>query len=184
MNSAITSDELHATKCELASEVLRSFGTLRLQVTGWSMLPTVWPGDTLIIERVQSDTVSDGDIVLFGRDGRLFAHRLVSHCWKSANVLVRGDAMPALDPPVSESDLLGRVSFIMRDRKRIQPSRRLRFFERALAALVQHSDFAGLAVVHFQRMRQPSQIESQPPDSDGQVIPGSNATGSSFPCQS
>ena len=31
----------------LASEVLRSSGSLHLRVTGWSMLPTVWPGDTL-----------------------------------------------------------------------------------------------------------------------------------------
>ena len=44
-------------KCELAAEVLRSFGTLRFAATGWSMLPSVWPGETLVVERVQPDEV-------------------------------------------------------------------------------------------------------------------------------
>ena len=68
----------YALKCELAGEVLRSSGTLRLRAMGWSMLPTVWPGDTLVIERIHSDAVSEGDIVLFGRDRRVFAHRVVA----------------------------------------------------------------------------------------------------------
>ena len=60
-------DPAHLLKCELAREVLRSSGTLRLRVTGWSMLPTVMPGDTLIVDRAGGG-VSRGDIVLFARD--------------------------------------------------------------------------------------------------------------------
>ena len=71
-------DDAHAVKCELAGEVLRASGRVRLQVTGWSMLPSVWPGDTLVIESVASDAVSEGDIVLFSRERRLFAHRVVT----------------------------------------------------------------------------------------------------------
>jgi signal peptidase I len=150
-------DETHALKCELAGEVLRSSGTLRLRVTGWSMLPTVWPGDTLIIERVSSDAVSAGDIVLFGRDRRLFAHRVVTRGQaQNAQFLTRGDAMPASDPPVSESDLLGRVSFILRNGKCIEPSRSLRFSERAVAGLVQHSTFAARVVVGVHGLRKSS----------------------------
>jgi hypothetical protein len=37
--------------CELVAEVLRSFGTIRFAATGWSMLPSLWPGDTLMVER-------------------------------------------------------------------------------------------------------------------------------------
>ena len=58
-------------KCELAAEVLRSFGTLRFAATGWSMLPFVWHGETLVVERVQPDQVHIGDLVLVGREGRL-----------------------------------------------------------------------------------------------------------------
>ena len=42
-------------KCELAAEVLRSFGTLRFAATGWSMLPSVWPGETLVVDRIEPD---------------------------------------------------------------------------------------------------------------------------------
>ena len=70
-------DAAHSVKCDLAGEVLRSSGRLRLRVTGWSMLPTVMPGDTLIVERVSGE-VSRGEIVLFSRNQRLFAHRVVS----------------------------------------------------------------------------------------------------------
>jgi len=37
--------------CELAAEVLRSSGRLRLRATGTSMLPAVWPGDVLSVCR-------------------------------------------------------------------------------------------------------------------------------------
>src|ERR1700731_603868 len=127
MNSPATFSERDAAKCELAAESLRSSGSLRLRVTGRSMLPTLWPGDTLIIERVQSAAVSDGDIVLFARNRRLFAHRLVNHgsMLSAGTVLTRGDAVPSADPPLLESDLLGKVCVILRKNKRIEPRRSL-----------------------------------------------------------
>ena len=50
----VRADQGHALKCELAAESLRLSGRLRLRVTGWSMLPTICPGDTLIIERADA----------------------------------------------------------------------------------------------------------------------------------
>jgi signal peptidase I len=142
-------DDAHSLKCELAGEVLRSSGTLRLKVMGWSMLPSVWPGDTLVIERANSNTVSEGDIVLFGRDRRLFAHRVVTKSIYDGNerVVTRGDAMPAPDSPVSQDELLGKVSFILRNGRCIEPSKTLGFSERAVAALVQRSEIAARVVV-------------------------------------
>jgi signal peptidase I len=150
--------DLNALKCELADEILRSSGSLRLRVTGWSMLPTVMPGDTLLIERIDSDAVAEGDIVLYGRDRRFFVHRVVTKCQsQKAEFVTRGDAMPAPDPPVPESDLLGRVSFILRNGKCIEPRRTLRLPERAVAAVVQRSTFAARVVVGVHGMRQNSQ---------------------------
>ena len=63
--------------CELAAEVLRSSGKLRFRATGVSMLPTVWPGDVLLVHRPHALPVLPGDIVLFARAGRLVAHRVV-----------------------------------------------------------------------------------------------------------
>jgi signal peptidase I len=153
------SNDTHALKCELAAETLRSSGSLRIQVTGWSMVPTVWPGDTLIIDRTDHGSFSEGDIVLVGRDRRLIAHRLVakSEAGDSA-VLTRGDSMPAPDRLVDQDKVLGKVSFILRNGKRIEPRRTLRISERALATLVQRSEIATrvIAEVHnFRRSTQP-----------------------------
>ena len=154
--------DVNALKCELAGEVLRSSGTLRLQVTGWSMLPAVLPGDTLVIEHIHSDAISPGDIVLFGRDRRFFVHRVVAgNQPKSDAVLTRGDALPATDPPVPASDLLGRVSLILRNGKYFQPRRSLRLSERAVAALVRRSDFAARVIVGVHGIRASSQRQSQ-----------------------
>jgi len=148
----IMMSESDAIKCELAAEVLRSSGTLRLRVTGWSMLPTVWPGDTLLIERVDPKAVPEGDIVLFGRDRRLFAHRVLKN--ERSVLVTRGDSMRTPDSPVDETEFLGRVSSIVRNGKWIKPRRTLRVQKRAIAALVQRSELAARVVVSVHRLFQ------------------------------
>lgn len=147
-------DESHALKCEMASEVLRSSGTLRLRVTGWSMLPAVWPGDTLIVERVDSSEVAAGDIVLFGRERRLFAHRVVNN--HGSTILTHGDSMRMPDSPVTEDEFLGRVSSIVRNGRCIKPRSALGVGERAIASLVQHSEVAARVVVSVRGLLQTS----------------------------
>jgi signal peptidase I len=137
----------HALQCELAGEVLRSSGTLRLGVTGWSMLPTLWPGDTLIVEQTRSDAVVPGDIVLFARDRRFFVHRVIAKNSADQEIQTGGDAMPQMDPPVSNRELLGRVVSIVRNGKRIEPSRKRNVASRSVAALVRHSPVAAQVAV-------------------------------------
>jgi signal peptidase I len=148
--------EAHALKCELAAEALRSSGTLKLQVTGWSMLPSIWPGDTLMVESVDRHAVSEGDMVLFARDRRLFAHRVVANHSGDGRLLTRGDAMPAPDLPISDGELLGKVSRILRNGRWHEPSRRLRFTERAVAALVRGSEIGARVVVGLHGVQQAS----------------------------
>jgi signal peptidase I len=149
----------HALKCEMASEVLRSSGKLRLGVMGWSMLPTVMPGDTLVIDRVEDNAVSEGDIVLFEREGRLCAHRVVSkNILASFGIVTRGDAMPHADPPVNKHEFLGRVSYVIRNEKYVEVSRSMSLAERAIAALVRRSETAARVVVSVHGMRQTSQV--------------------------
>src|SRR5579885_1120567 len=102
--------ESHSLRCELATEVLQTSGKLILQVTGWSMLPTIFPGDTLIVERCSASSTREGDIVLVSRDGRLIVHRLLGKTCeanRSSSIHTRGDSMPTVDPPVKERQLLG-----------------------------------------------------------------------------
>ncbi|MGH9493624.1 MAG: S24/S26 family peptidase [Candidatus Sulfotelmatobacter sp.] len=149
--------ESHALKCELAGEVLRSSGRLRLRVGGWSMLPSIFPGDTLVIERSECGDVEEGDIVLFSRDRRLFAHRVVKRARPSEpDIVTRGDAMSTADPVVGGKEMLGRVVLIQRNGKSIKPRKRMRIPERAVAALVRNSGVAARVVVGFHGLRQSS----------------------------
>ena len=128
------------------------------------MLPAVWPGDVLVIERATRGDVSKGDIVLFGRDRRLFAHRVVAKSIEDCTILTRGDAMPAPDPVVRENELLGRVSSIIRNGKCIAPSPALHFAERVVASVVRSSVIAARVVVGVHGMQQAAQrqiVQSQ-----------------------
>jgi len=149
-----TSADAAAVKCDLAGEVLRSFGNLRFEATGWSMLPSVWPGDTLMVERVSGDEVRIGDVVLVGRDGRLCAHRVVSSSEDKENPLwiTQGDAMPAPDRPVNESELLGRVSYLIRAGRLIAVRPELSVVKRLTAKIVGRSVPAARALVYLHRV--------------------------------
>lgn len=138
-------DQAHALKCDLALEVLRTSGRLRLRVTGWSMFPAIWPGDTLELERTSRDQLSAGDVVLFGRDRRLFAHRIVES--GDHGVVTRGDAMPQPDPVVAENELLGRVAGIVRNGKLLQPNKSLSLSQRVTAGVARSSGFGSRVVV-------------------------------------
>jgi signal peptidase I len=165
--SAQASGDCHALKCELAGEVLRSYGVLRLCVTGHSMLPTVWPGDTLVIGPLDNPDVSTGDIVLFSNGQRLVAHRVVAKaCGSRDSIETQGDAVPCPDSPVAQDDLMGKVSFILRNGRSIAPSQSLRFSQRAVAGVLRRSNLAARVVVGLHRLRrnsrtQASQVQEQ-----------------------
>jgi len=163
-----------AVKCDLAGEVLRSFGNLRFEATGWSMLPSVWPGDRLMVERVSGDQVHIGDVVLVGRDGRLCAHRVVSRLEDTENPrwITQGDAMAAPDPPVNESELLGRVSHLTRAGRLIAVRAELSAVERLTAKIVGRSVPAARALVYLHRMIQTSERSAaDKPAAEKSVLP-------------
>jgi signal peptidase I len=151
-------NEVHSIKCEMAAEVLRTSGLLRLQVSGWSMLPTICPGDRLIIERSVRAELTEGDIVLVSRDRRLFVHRLLSKGVEGADFQTRGDAMRTPDPPVGGAQVLGRISYILRNGRCIEPQRTLSLPDRVVANFAQRSGIARIIVgIHNLRQNVPSQ---------------------------
>src|ERR1700719_68925 len=99
---------MHIAKCNLAETTLRRFGMLRLRVTGCSMIPSIWPGDILLIQRQEIRQVAPGTIVLFYRQRKLIAHRVISKIDDSENpcVVTRGDSLSSPDSPVTASELL------------------------------------------------------------------------------
>jgi len=141
----------NALKGELAGEILRGFGTLRLQVTGQSMIPSVWPGDILLIHRCAFTEILSGDIVLYAREGRLFAHRVIcaAEDFENPRLVTQGDALPAPDPPVSAEELLGKVLQIFRVGKCGEPATVLTLKKKLAAHAAAHSTLAARLLVRM-----------------------------------
>ena len=137
----------------LAAEVVSSFGQVCLRVNGSSMLPSVWPGDTLTICRTDMATVRPGQIVLFRCNGWLLAHRVVGKVGRRGEqfLITRGDSLSRVDPPVSSEELLGTV--IVRRGRRITPRLHLTFYERALSFILRHSERATNLLVRLHALR-------------------------------
>jgi signal peptidase I len=99
------------TRNNLAVEVLRKTGVLRLSAFGHSMLPALYPGDILTIKRETLSAIQVGDVVLYARAGRFFIHRNLGSVQRGSEMalVTRGDSMPHVDEPVTASELLGKV---------------------------------------------------------------------------
>ncbi len=151
-----------AVKCELAAEVLRSFGTLRFVATGWSMLPSLWPGETIVVEGIGEAKDEErvcvvGDIVLARRESGLCAHRVVAVVGSSEQPrwITQGDALPAPDNrAVEPNELLGRVAYVIRGGKLIELSANLSAAENLIARIVRRSVPAARAFVYLNRLLQ------------------------------
>lgn len=156
--------EEHSLKCEIAAEALRSFGSLRLRVTGHSMLPAIWPGDTLMINHCEISQIVPGNVVLCSRQNRLWAHRFVRIISDvgSPQLITQGDSLPNPDPPISPSELLGRVSEIIRRGQCIRPLAIPAGAARHVANLLRHCSFLSRLLVHLHTERA-SPLEREDP---------------------
>ncbi len=131
-----------AKKQKLVLEVLKSYGRVRIRAFGTSMLPAIWPGDVLGIERTGEGEIRDGDIALFQRRGHLFAHRVlvVRGSGEQLVLLAQGDSIPYADPPFLASELLGRVQVVVRAGNKIPLERRPGVFSHIASWLFRQPD--------------------------------------------
>lgn len=136
------------TRLELAAELLRRGERVSLRVQGASMLPSLFPGDVLTIRRCDPREIVAGDIVFFQYDGRSFAHRVAERMTASTacRLRTRGDALQDCDPPVNESEVLGRVTHVERNGRRLPPPR-LGPVRNLVAQVVRRSNWAARALV-------------------------------------
>jgi hypothetical protein len=142
---------LELLKCQLVVDTLRTFGRIRLQVSGSSMLPAVWPGDILSVCHSEIAHVNLNDIVLSERQGRLCAHRVVDKIGgtDSACLITRGDQLSVNDPPVFAHELLGRVTLIQRNRSHMDPRAGLSRGWRFLSIILSRSALATRLMLHL-----------------------------------
>ncbi len=110
-----------AIKLELATEVLRSSGELRFVASGASMVPAVFPGDILIVRNQPIERARCGDVALWSREGRFYAHRVVrtAKAGERAAIVTRGDALNQDDAPVESDEFLGHVCGVVRRGKHV-----------------------------------------------------------------
>jgi signal peptidase I len=90
---------------------LRSGIEAWIPLAGWSMAPSLRPGDRLRVAPLDGKPAR-GDIVVARRGPRLVTHRLVTLDGRGA--VTRGDACTADDPPIDVAALVGRVVEVRR----------------------------------------------------------------------
>jgi signal peptidase I len=114
-----------AARHALVADVLRRFGRVQVRATGNSMRPAIRPGDILLIVRCPLQRIEPGDVVVFARDARLFAHRLIEKCAgpDGSSMVTRGDSNWDMDLPVTVDQLLGKVIAVERRNTSSSPSR-------------------------------------------------------------
>jgi len=140
-----------AGRLALLIELLARCGEARIAVSGSSMLPSVWPGDVLTIRRCDATELLRGDLAVFTRGGRLFAHRFVGH--DGDRLVTQGDAVPLPDPPVSAAELLGTAVSISRSGKSIAFRTAPGLPARLVAALARRSSGAARLLQRGQALR-------------------------------
>jgi signal peptidase len=128
---------LDAACCDLVADVVRSKGIASLGVTGSSMLPAIRPGDVLTIKRHKQEELQPGEVVLFRRNGRLTAHRILSS--SIDGLLTQGDSLPAMDQPVPAGEVVGLVVKIERNGRTLSPRRS--FGQTCAAAMMRRSEW-------------------------------------------
>ncbi len=142
-------------RLELATELLKSAGQIRSVVRGGSMLPTIFPGDTLEIRQQYFEHATLGDVVLAMNRGHLCTHRVVREEFRANRrvLITRGDSLSFEDPdPVREEEFLGRVEFVIRRGRRFRTEMRHGCVSSAVQAMLQQSSNLRTGVLRFHSM--------------------------------
>jgi signal peptidase I len=90
-----------------------------IPITGRSMLPLIKNGDHVLVVHGCAD-VRCGDVVVFRYEDKLIAHRVLQIYKDIAGhhtFITKGDNAPRCDPPLSSSEIVGRVLSIRRGGK-------------------------------------------------------------------
>lgn len=119
---------------ELIVDLLSRGHAVEFQVHGDSMYPVIRENDTLHVEPVRE--CARGDVVLVLAERGLTAHRVIAK--RGTTLILRGDNAPAADDPIEKSQVLGKVTYVLRGGKKINvwsaAARAAAFLRRGFAA--------------------------------------------------
>lgn len=111
---------------ELLRLFLRHGGLATVRANGGSMDPAIKTGQSVVVEHADPSKIASGDVIVFRRDGLLVAHRVARiEQGPTLKFTTRGDASEE-DPPVEESEIIGRVVGSGRNAARVAFGRAVR----------------------------------------------------------
>lgn len=117
LSDSCSSGDDPCVRVSLAQDSLQRFGRLRFRAMGSSMLPAIAAGDILTFRAATPDELVSGQVVLVKDNGRLVAHRLLSHA--QGLMTTMGDSLRIPDAPFHPSQLLGVLDAHERARRRL-----------------------------------------------------------------
>jgi len=111
----VSADNNSISLQKLTAALLTEKHKVKVRLGGSSMYPYLKDGDMATIEPFDLEKLEIGSVVVFRRNNRWFAHRLLKK--EDGYLLTKGDAVFRKDPPVSHCDYLGLVIGIERNGK-------------------------------------------------------------------
>ena len=149
---------------ELLEETLNRGHSIRFRAPGDSMYPTIRNGDILTVTPIETASITIGDIILYRHKSGVTAHRVIRITKRDAHhsqhsalrpqtsdlspqsyFILRGDAAVVFDDPVSADQILGKVTLVEREGRRIDPYTRrakILFSTRRLASRLRRFVFS------------------------------------------
>jgi signal peptidase I len=120
--SALNADRYADAALDLLHRSLAAGETVRLPVSGTSMLPLLQPGNTVTVIPADPAALRRGDLVVAWQHDRLLIHRLVAIDARGWHT--KGDNNDLADPPLAGQAILGRIVTIERYGTLIRMQRR------------------------------------------------------------
>ena len=97
---------------ELAGELLKKGGRLRIKARGGSMVPSLWDGDLVQVVPTEGQKILVGDVICYETSpGRFFLHRVIGR--DGERFVTKGDAL-AFSEVISPWHVLGKVVAVER----------------------------------------------------------------------
>jgi signal peptidase len=102
-------------------QALMTGTVVRFRAGGTSMYPTIRDGEVITIALVGPHEVGRGDVVLYRREKRVLAHRVIGLTMRDGHGVfhLRGDAKAGCDAPISADAVVGRVISVCRNGREV-----------------------------------------------------------------
>ena len=104
-------DQLHNELLDLAEILIDNDHQLQLRMQGFSMYPTLRPGDKGLVRKCSINEIQTGDIIVVKKQHKLIAHRLIRIVSGGTNTLYicRGDQNGFEDKPATAGEIVGKL---------------------------------------------------------------------------